>query len=165
MGEKISQMAKYESYIGLMLRFMFLMRFYVIPLYLYPSLYTFLNILLTLTVGGFYLGINFIISHNFEGVKNYDDNGNGNANDWAISQIETSSTVGGRLLGYFHGGLNYQIEHHLFPRISHVHYHKIKPIVQAWCKENKIKYNYYNNLFDNIRACYIHLQKYGEAST
>lgn len=160
MGEKISQMAKYESYIGLMLRFLFLIRFYAIPLYIHPSLYTFLNILLALTVGGFYLGINFIISHNFEGVKKIE-----NDKDWAISQIETSSTVGGRLLGYFHGGLNYQIEHHLFPRISHVHYHKIKPIVQTWCKENKIKYNYYNSLYDNIRECYIHLQKYGECTT
>jgi len=156
MGEKISSMAKYESYIGLMLRLLFLLRFYAIPLYIYPSLHTFLNILLTLTVGGFYLGINFIISHNFEGVKVVDDN-----RIWAISQVETSSTVGGRILGYFHGGLNYQIEHHLFPRISHVHYHKIKPIVQLWCKENKIKYNYYNSLSDNIRACYIHLHNYG----
>lgn len=167
MGEQISSMARYESYIGLMLRFMFLIRFYVIPLYIYPSLHTFLNILLTLTVGGFYLGINFIISHNFEGVKygTNDKIDKINKIDWAISQIETSSTVGGRILGYFHGGLNYQIEHHLFPRISHVHYHKIKPIVQAWCKDNKIKYNYYNSLFDNIRACYIHLQKYGDEST
>lgn len=42
---------------------------------------------------------------------------------------------------------------------------KIKPIVQTWCKENKIKYNYYNSLYDNIRECYIHLQKYGECTT
>jgi len=71
---------------------------------------------------------------------------------------------GNNVIDFFHGYLNYQIEHHLFPRISHVHYYKIKPIVQEWCKENKIKYNYYNNLFDNIKACYRHLQNYGEES-
>ena len=163
MGHNISNMALYEAYLGLVFRIMFILRFYAIPLYIYPSIYTFFYIMLTLVIGGIYLGINFIISHNFEGVKNISLNEN-KKYDWVITQIETSSTVGGRILGYFHGGLNYQIEHHLFPRISHVHYYKIKPIVQEWCKENKIKYNYYNNLFDNIKACYKHLQNYGEES-
>ena len=165
MNERISSSARYEAYIGITLRIIFIIRFYAIPLYLYPSIYTILNILTTLTIGGLYLGINFIISHNFEGVKKIeklkDNNGNSKI-EWVISQIETSSTVGGRILGYFHGGLNYQIEHHLFPRISHVHYYKIKPIVEEWCKENNIKYNYYNNIFANINACYKHLQKYGD---
>jgi len=164
MNERISSSARYEAYIGIILRIIFIIRFYAIPLYLYPSIYTILNILTTLTIGGLYLGINFIISHNFEGVKKIeklkDNNGNSKI-DWVISQIETSSTVGGRILGYFHGGLNYQIEHHLFPRISHVHYYKIKPIVQEWCKENNIKYNYYNNIYDNIMSCYKHLHNYG----
>lgn len=158
MNEKISSVAIYEAYIGLILRFMFIIRFYVIPIYIYPSIYTFLNIFITLMVGGLYLGINFIISHNFDGVAK---DASKDKVDWAVSQIETSSTVGGRVLGYFHGGLNYQIEHHLFPRISHVHYYKIKPIVQQWCIENNVKYNYYNNIFANISACYKHIKNYG----
>jgi len=157
MSHKISSMAIRESQIGLLLRVAFYIRFYIIPIYLYPSLYTLFNICLSLAVGGLYLGINFIISHNFEGVLN-----NTNINeDWAISQIESSSTVGGRVLGFFHGGLNYQIEHHLFPRISHVHYYKIKPIIQEWCKKNNVKYNYYNNLWDNIYSCYKYLELQG----
>jgi len=160
MGENISQMALKESYIGLLLRFTFIIRFYIIPFYYYPSLYTIFNIILTLIVGGLYLGLNFIISHNFEGVKSfiYDKT---EKKDWALLQAETSSTVGGRIMGFFHGGLNYQIEHHLFPRISHVHYYKIKPIIEEWCKENKIKYNYYDNIFSNIKSCYKHLDKLG----
>lgn len=157
MSHKISSMAIRESQIGLLLRVAFYIRFYIIPIYLYPSLYTLFNICLSLAVGGLYLGINFIISHNFEGVLN-----NTNINeDWAISQIESSSTVGGRVLGFFHGGLNYQIEHHLFPRISHVHYYKMKPIIQEWCKKNNVKYNYYNNLWDNIYSCYKYLELQG----
>jgi linoleoyl-CoA desaturase len=137
----------------------FIIRFYILPIYYYPSIYTILYIFITLTFGGLYLGINFIISHNFEGVKNIGTDRNSKI-DWAIAQIETSSSVGGRFLGFFHGGLNYQIEHHLFPRISHVHYYKIKPIIQEWCKENNIKYNYYNNIYDNIISCYKHLHNY-----
>jgi hypothetical protein len=45
-------------------------------------------------------------------------------------QVETSSTVGGWLLGTLHGGLNYQIEHHLFPRYSHAHYPVLAAVVR-----------------------------------
>jgi fatty acid desaturase (delta-4 desaturase) len=162
MSHKISSMAAREAQIGILLRGSFYIRFYIIPIYLYPSLYTLFNICLSLAVGGLYLGINFIISHNFEGVNNNTINGINSTNeDWAISQIESSSTVGGRVLGFFHGGLNYQIEHHLFPRISHVHYYKMKPKIQEWCKKNDVKYNYYNNLWDNIYSCYKYLELQG----
>ena len=137
MSQRISSFATDEQRIALFLRFAFYIRFYVLPLYRYPSLYTLLHIGVSLAVGGIYLGLNFIISHNFEGVKNNRVASSSSPNDWAISQIESSSTVGGRMLGFFHGGLNYQIEHHLFPRISHVHYHKIKPIIQEWCKKKQ----------------------------
>jgi fatty acid desaturase (delta-4 desaturase) len=159
MSHKISSLATNEMIIGLFLRILFYIRFYIIPLWLYPTLYTLLNICISLAVGGAYLGINFIISHNFEGVSN--NTTNNNSNDWAISQIESSSTVGGRVLGFFHGGLNYQIEHHLFPRISHVHYYKIKPIIQEWCIKNNVIYNYYNNLSSNIYSCYKYLELQG----
>ena len=75
--------------------------------------------------------------------------------------METSSTVGGRALGFLHGGLNYQIEHHLFPRISHVHYHKLAPIVRQWCKDYKVKYAYYPTLQSNIKSCYSYLNQLG----
>ena len=165
MSHKISLMATREAQIGILLRVSFYIRFYIIPIYLYPSLYTLFNICLSLAVGGLYLGINFIISHNFEGVNNNTNEGIAPTEDWAISQIESSSTVGGRVLGFFHGGLNYQIEHHLFPRISHVHYYKMKPIIQEWCKKNDVKYNYYNNLWDNIYSCYRYLELQGREPT
>ena len=162
MSHRISSLAKNEQIIALFLRFAFYIRFYTIPLYLYPSLYTLFYIGVSLAIGGIYLGLNFIISHNFIGVKNNRVTTTlTTPDDWAISQIESSSTVGGRILGFFHGGLNYQIEHHLFPRISHVHYHKIKPIIQDWCKKNNVKYTYYPTLRDNIYSCYKYLELQG----
>ena len=162
MSHRISSLATNEQRIAIVLRIAFYIRFYTIPLYLYPSLYTLLNIGISLAIGGIYLGLNFIISHNFVGVKNNRVTTTlTTPDDWAISQIESSSTVGGRMLGFFHGGLNYQIEHHLFPRISHVHYHKIKPIIQDWCKKNNVKYTYYPTLWDNILSCYKYLELQG----
>jgi fatty acid desaturase (delta-4 desaturase) len=160
MGRRISLIACNEAHLGIILRFLFLVRFYVVPLYLYPSCHTVACICTCLAVGGGYLGINFIISHNFEGVKHM--NKNYGQKDWSVTQIETSSTVGGRLLGFFHGGLNYQIEHHLFPRICHVHYHKIKPIVQQWSYDHGVKYTYFNTITDNVISCYKYLVSMGK---
>jgi fatty acid desaturase (delta-4 desaturase) len=160
MSHRISSFAANEQKIAIVLRIAFYIRFYALPLYRYPSFYTLFHIGVSLAVGGIYLGLNFIISHNFEGVKN-NNTATATTDNWAISQIESSSTVGGRVLGFFHGGLNYQIEHHLFPRISHVHYYKIKPIIQSWCKKNNIKYTYYNTLWENIHSCYKYLELRG----
>lgn len=63
-------------------------------------------------------------------------------NEWAIHQIKTTANFspGSKVICWFVGGLNFQIEHHLFPRISHVHYPAISKIVQAKCEEFGIDY-------------------------
>jgi fatty acid desaturase (delta-4 desaturase) len=160
-NKNISKMASYDSTIALVFRTFFIIRFYTIPLYYYPSFHTIACIFNTLIIGGAYLGINFIISHNFEGVRPIMTQYNKDKKDWERQQVESSSTVGGRLLGYFHGGLNYQIEHHLFPRISHVHYHILKDVVQEWCSDYDIHYTYFDNIFDNIVSCYRHINRMG----
>jgi fatty acid desaturase (delta-4 desaturase) len=162
MDHKISAMARTDANIGIILRFIFLTRFYIIPLYMYPSWHTVACIMTGLAIGGMYLGVNFIISHNFEGVRHVKSNDR-HCHDWYATQVETSSSVGGRFLAYFHGGLNYQIEHHLFPRICHVHYHKMQPIIQQWAKENKIRYTYFRTLSENILSCYKHLVFMGQS--
>jgi linoleoyl-CoA desaturase len=64
-------------------------------------------------------------------------------NEWAVHQVKTTANFSPRnpVLSWFLGGLNYQIEHHLFPRISHVHYPSISPIVQQKCKEYGLSYH------------------------
>jgi linoleoyl-CoA desaturase len=51
-------------------------------------------------------------------------------------------------MSWYIGGLNYQIEHHLFPNISHVHYRSIAPIVERTAKEYGLPYNQKRNFFD-----------------
>ena len=89
-----------------------------------------------------------------------DDNNNDNndnddeGDDWAKMQIESSSTFGGEIWGFFHGGLNYQIEHHLFPRYCHEYYPRIAKIVEKWCKQNNIHYTYFDNVSSNFTSVY-----------
>ena len=64
-------------------------------------------------------------------------------NEWAVHQIKTTANFSpnSRLISWFAGGLNYQIEHHLFPRISHVHYPALSKIVEQKCKEFDLPYH------------------------
>lgn len=50
------------------------------------------------------------------------------------------------------GGLNYQIEHHLFPQISHVHYPKLSLIVKQVCQEYNIPYIEYPKVSEAIAS-------------
>jgi len=61
---------------------------------------------------------------------------------WAVHQVETTVDFAGgnRLLTWYVGGLNFQIEHHLFPHICHVHYPRIAEIVRAACAEFGVRY-------------------------
>jgi len=62
--------------------------------------------------------------------------------EWAIHQIVTTANFapGNKVVSWFAGGLNYQIEHHLFPRVSHVHYPAISRIVKELCEEYDVRY-------------------------
>jgi linoleoyl-CoA desaturase len=110
---------------------------------------TFLQILigfLTLhTIAGLILSIVFQLAHVVEEAKFPVPDEKGNIqNEWAIHQMETTADFsrGSWLITYYVGGLNYQTEHHLFPRICHVHYPKIAPIVEATAKEFGVPYIY-----------------------
>ncbi len=67
----------------------------------------------------------------------------GRSATWAACQAESSVDFarGSRLLGWYLGGLNFQIEHHLFPQVSHVHYPAIAPLVEATCREFGVRYH------------------------
>jgi linoleoyl-CoA desaturase len=71
---------------------------------------------------------------------------------WAIHQVETTVDFarGNWLLWWFIGGLNFQIEHHLFPRVCHVHYSALAPIVEATCREFGVNYAAHDSALASI---------------
>jgi linoleoyl-CoA desaturase len=88
--------------------------------------------------GGFILGVIFQLAHVVEGVAQPLENAEGIIEaDWIVHELNTTANFGrsNRLLNWYIGGLNFQIEHHLFPNICHIHYPKIAPIVEATAKE------------------------------
>jgi linoleoyl-CoA desaturase len=78
-------------------------------------------------------------------------------NNWAIHQLATTSNYSpkSKLFSWFVGGLNFQIEHHLFTNISHVHYKSISKIVSKTAKEFGIPYHSQKNF---IKAIWEHIK-------
>lgn len=78
--------------------------------------------------------------------------------DWFKIQVETSCTYGGFISGCVTGGLNFQVEHHLFPRMSSAWYPFIAPKVREICKKHGVNYAYYPWIWQNFISTvkYIH---------
>ncbi len=83
--------------------------------------------------------------------------------EWAIHQIETTANFGtdNKLLSWLLGGLNFQVEHHLFPRISHVHYPAINKLVKETCKEFNVSYLEFSSLSTAFLSHLRHIRKMG----
>lgn len=79
-------------------------------------------------------------------------------------QIMTSCNFAmkSKFITWFIGGLNFQTEHHLFPYISHVHYRKIAPVVQKYCKEKGLVYKNLGSLLSAIRDHFKFMKKLGD---
>lgn len=75
-------------------------------------------------------------------------------NLWAIHQMETTANFSNnnKVLNWYAGGLNFQIEHHLFPRICHVHYKALSKIVKQTAKEYDVPYYEKKDLMDAMRS-------------
>lgn len=83
---------------------------------------------------------------------------------WAEHQIKTTANfaMGNKMISWFVGGLNFQIEHHLFPKVSHVHYPVISKIVQEKCKEFNLPYNYYPTMSQALASHFRVMRQLGK---
>ena len=106
-------------------------------------------------VGGFILAIVFQPAHVIEGnsypkpdEKDFIDE------NWTVHQLKTTCNFApkNKLLSWYVGGLNYQIEHHLFPNVCHVHYRKIAKIVKETAEEFNVPYNSYDTFWSALKS-------------
>ena len=144
----------------------FFARWVVLPLYQVPAWSTLANVAPMFAAAGYYLAFFFIISHNFVGVHMFDRDGQvakkqPEAAGFLYRQVASSSNVGGAWLCFLNGGLNYQIEHHLFPRIQHSHYPTIAPVVREFCKSKGLPYVHFASVSENMASCVEHLSLLG----
>jgi len=123
----------------------------IFPMLFNPVLYVIIGFLTVHLILGFTFSIVFQLAHTVE------DNsfpavpaGSGAMeNEWAIHQLLTTAnfSINNPVISWYVGGLNFQIEHHLFAKISHVHYRKISKIVNQTCQDFNVRYTAYGNIF------------------
>jgi linoleoyl-CoA desaturase len=116
-------------------------------------------------VAGITLGVIFQLAHIAEGVAFPQPASDGQmAEQWAIHQMQTTTDFahGNRVLSWFIGGLNYQVEHHLFPQVCSVHYPAIAKIVAEVAAETGVPYHYTPTLRAAIGSHYRMLKQLGQ---
>ncbi len=138
----------------------------VIPIFMVGFTPWLLGFLTMAMVAGFVLSIVFQLAHTVEHthfpLAHIDTNKL--PDEFAIHQIKTTANFATRskVISWMVGGLNFQIEHHLFPKISHVHYPAISRIVRSVCQEYGIEYIEYPTMAKAIGAHYRYLKQLGQ---
>lgn len=106
------------------------------------------------------------LGHIVDNVKHFRPNEKGVIeNSWMVHELETSSnfSMNSKFITWFSGGLNFQIEHHLFPGICSVHYSKINPIVKEVTKKYNLPYNFHETMIAGLRSHYRNLKYFGSS--
>lgn len=120
-----------------------------------PWWYSIIGFLLMHFITGVFLSLVFQSAHVIDETLFCSVDAQGSVeNSWAIHQMRTTANFANKsvILSWFIGGLNFQIEHHLFPNICHVHYKKISKIVREVAEDYNIPYYEHKTFLGAIRS-------------
>ena len=114
---------------------------------------------------GTILGVVFQLAHVVEGPEHFSNEADGIMEDaWLVHEMKTTANFAqhNKLLCWYVGGLNFQIEHHLFPKICSIHYPSISPIIRRVAKSHNVPYHYHPTLRKAILSHCRTLKQLGE---
>ncbi|MBX2816992.1 MAG: acyl-CoA desaturase [Saprospiraceae bacterium] len=116
---------------------------------------------------GLVLGLVFQLAHTVEQTEYPEPDSQGSMEEaWAIHQMHTTANFSrdSPIAAFLCGGLNFQIEHHLFVKVCHVHYPAISKIVKRVAHKHGVPYHENRTFFDALSSHYRTLKKFGAAS-
>lgn len=138
----------------------------LLPLYLHPWWHVLLAFLGMHMILGITLSVVFQLAHTVDSTRfptPETDSGMMPA-AWAVHEVETTANFAPHnpWVTWYLGGLNFQIEHHLFTRICHVHYPALSPIVAETCRAFAVPYVCYPTIWSAMVGHYRFLQLLGK---
>lgn len=137
----------------------------VLPAFFHPILHVLIAFLAMHIMLGFTLSLVFQLAHTVEHntFPTPDADTGMMAREWAVHEVDTTANFAptNALAGWCFGGLNFQIEHHLFPSICHVHYPAISAIVRQTCDEFALSYVSYPTVRKAVAIHYRFLKMLG----
>lgn len=116
--------------------------FVIIPILVVGWLPALIGLLIAGIVCGFSLATVFQLAHVVSGTAFKTIEGAKVEDEWMLHQLHSTANFAtqSKVLTWLLGGLNFQVEHHLFPKVSHIHYPKLNVIVKDTCKEFGVNY-------------------------
>jgi linoleoyl-CoA desaturase len=83
--------------------------------------------------------------------------------DWAMHQVRTTAdfATSSRLTTWYSGGLNHQVEHHLFPNVGHTHYAALRPLIREAAERHGLHVHDLGSMNSAIRQHLAMLKKLG----
>jgi linoleoyl-CoA desaturase len=114
---------------------------------------------------GLIVGIIFQLAHVVEETDHPQPNEENMIEEhWMIHEMMTTNNFArdNKVLCWYVGGLNFQIEHHLFPKVCSIHYPAISPIVEQTAREFNIPYNHHDTFLQAVESHYRTLKKFGD---
>jgi linoleoyl-CoA desaturase len=141
--------------------------FVAVPIWTVGFMSWLVGFLIFTIVAGFVLSIVFQLAHTVEHTHfpvPHEETGR-LEDEWAIHQLKTTANFAPRnkFISWLVGGLNFQIEHHLFPKISHVHYSDIRRIIKQACAEYGVPYIEYPKMRHALVSHVSFLKQMGRA--
>ncbi|MFK7906599.1 MAG: fatty acid desaturase [Chitinophagales bacterium] len=148
-------------------RFLFYIIFIVVPMMTLslPWWQVLVLFIAMMFVKGLFLGVVFQLAHIVEKVEYPEPDEEGQLeHTWSAHQLRTTANFSTQnwMANFLCGGLNTQVEHHLFPNICHIHYPNIAPIVAQTAAEFNLPYHEYPTFPTAVRSHFNHLKYLGE---
>lgn len=144
---------------------LYLMVYFVIPIFAVGFVKALTGFLIAGIVCGFAISTVFQLAHVVEGTQfpEPDKESNKIEKEWAVHQVSTTANFAtkSRIISWLLGGLNFQVEHHLFPGISHIHYRKLNKLLKETCKEFNITYLEHKTMAGAFYSHIVHIKKLG----
>lgn len=139
-------------------KLLFILIMFVLPQLVFPWWQVLIGFMIVMLTVGLVMGVVFQLAH-INGDATFPEpvgKPQHIENEWAVHQVETTVDFApkNRLLSFYVGGLNFQIEHHLLPHVCHVNYPRLAPIVRATCEEFGIRYTSYTTWREAF-ACHL----------
>ena len=138
--------------------------FFIIPIFVFGFWKALLGFFIMHAALGLSLALVFQMAHAVEEAAfPVPNDENKIENEWALHQVATTVNFAMRnkVISWLVGGLNFQVEHHLYPKISHIHYPQISKIVKKTCEDLNIQYNAFPTFWQALTSHFRYLRLLG----
>lgn len=161
-GKKIRRPRGWNLFVFIVGKVFFFSIAFAIPMMLHPIWQVLVAYFSISLIVGFVFSVVFQLAHMISETDHFAAS-ESIPREWAVHQLQTTANFArsNKILTWYFGGLNHQVEHHLFTEICHIHYAKIAAIVEQTSVEAGVRYTAHKTFFAALKSHYLFLKHMG----